>query len=776
MTPPSQSNVHVVRCCSLTLNTNLQDHFSTTQNGRTKCNTCSQSFKCCCTSLRLHIVQQHPTFEIEDIMKMVPPLTTTPTNIITESTNFVSNVWDHFTKTRHGMASCDVCKVVLSIRGDHMNLMKHLRIQHSAYLNRIRDCVGKEIAIEQDEDNFESTKPRILSSCANLTKSSKPKKDPRTSTVKIETEYIDFIDFTSNVNEDAIEKRSNSVYNDSGSSDFEPDEAEQNSDSSANETEEDDDDDDVTHCLRRSSARGQFTFPTPDVAKCKGCNTMLSFRFKGTGNLLKHLKSELHKRRSNRDGIAVKLKTNRTRILQSGSKTEESMKQQEQLEDGVNTLVEFNDDKDNIPLSNISKGAHTDENAVFVDETEPIKPGSSKKTSPVWNHYREITKEVVECLACNRTIKTTDGASSNLLKHLRNKHPHLMELMTQPFGDIESESELETNPENNENISLPDKPVLNKVTKASAIWVHFKNQPGNKTKCKLCHHLLSARGGTSNLFKHLRARHKNEANAIISMRVSARGYKKKIKPKAKAGTRKLPKNQTVWSHFSEPSLGLAKCNTCDMLVSSADGDRANLRKNMRQHMLENHSDIIAELRRIHLDVRTLERTNATGMWRFFTRITDNEVECDECHTRLEHSGRSTYVLLKHMHAKHYELRESWKLNTNVPSSSHMLKRPALKPELKKSRSILWNYFTPKNDRRAECLTCKKDLSALSTSNLWKHLCAKHADIANKLSNADGNFDDGEMVDDNVGAEECVATEEDVMETGNDELELSDPEV
>lgn len=800
--------------------------------------------------MRLHIVQQHPTFEIADIMKITQPLTTTGANIKTESKNVQINVWDHFTKTKNGLASCDVCKVVLSIRGGQMNLMKHLRIQHSVYLNRIKECVGR-VAIEQDEENDRAYKPRILRPSANSTKVSKPKLIQATSPVKVETEYIDFIEFPdySNIDEDLDtevnndsasgdafddenEKRTNSVYNESdgGSSDFEPDEAEQNSDSSAVEAEKDDDDYEVSDYLRKSSTRGKFTFPTPDVAKCKGCNTLLSFRFKGTGNLIKHLKSELHIRRSNGDDIPVKSKRNRTKILQKSSdiwkylsklqdnnvkcnlcnvklkstgrsnltnhlrachqllllddqvreadsKTEGSMQEQEQLEYEINSLVEFNDN-DNIPLSKISNVADADETLAFVEETESIKPGNSKKTSPVWNHYREITKEIVECLTCNRTIKTSDGASSNLLKHLRNKHPILLETMT--LGEYYKEPELSSNLQNNDNNSLEDNAVQNKMTKASAIWVYFKNLSGNKTQCNLCHHLLSARGGTSNLFKHLRARHKNEANAIISMRVGrARGFKRKTKPKSQTGPKKLPKNQSVWNHFSEPSLGLAKCNTCDMLVSSADGDRTNLRKNMRQHMLENHSDVIAELRRSHLEISTLERTNVTGMWRFFTRITDNEVECDECHTRLEHSGRSTYVLLKHMQAKHYDMRESWKLNTNVPTTSRpMFRRPALKwrPELKKPRSVLWKYFNPKNDRRAECIACQKVFSALSTSNLWKHLCAKHADIARNLSYTGEHFDEMEMVDDNVGAEESVATENIPTETGIDEIGLADPEV
>lgn len=49
--------------------------------------------------------------------------------------------------------------------------------------------------------------------------------------------------------------------------------------------------------------------------------------------------------------------------------------------------------------------------------------------------------------------------------------------------------------------------------KRSKVWAHFIKQDGNTSKCNICKHVVSCKGGnTSNLMKHLKTQHSLNVN------------------------------------------------------------------------------------------------------------------------------------------------------------------------------------------------------------------------------------------------------------------------
>ena len=45
------------------------------------------------------------------------------------------------------------------------------------------------------------------------------------------------------------------------------------------------------------------------------------------------------------------------------------------------------------------------------------------RTAPIWNYMELSESDVTVCLTCKDTFKYTGSTTSNLIKHIRTKHP-----------------------------------------------------------------------------------------------------------------------------------------------------------------------------------------------------------------------------------------------------------------------------------------------------------------------------------------------------------------
>lgn len=50
---------------------------------------------------------------------------------------------------------------------------------------------------------------------------------------------------------------------------------------------------------------------------------------------------------------------------------------------------------------------------------------SLEYSSPVWYHFRKAEGNKAECRYCHKFIATSSGSTSNLRRHLKNKHPFI---------------------------------------------------------------------------------------------------------------------------------------------------------------------------------------------------------------------------------------------------------------------------------------------------------------------------------------------------------------
>ncbi|XP_035272386.1 caldesmon isoform X2 [Anguilla anguilla] len=197
----------------------------------------------------------------------------------------------------------------------------------------------------------------------------------------------------------------------------------------------------------------------------------------------------------------------------------------------------------------------------------------NRKRSAVWRYYQDgFDKNKVLCLVCSENIHYPQN-TSNLLRHLRKKHPG-------EYGDIEgclkersgeraralagraphnsvadNEEVIQVSiitgePEEQERISSEEasRAVSDIVEEAfslsvqpskkrSAVWSYYeRGEDANKVLCLLCSENIHYRQNTSNLLRHLRKKHP-EKNVDMKRRGPSAGG-----PRAAAADRAFPQH------------------------------------------------------------------------------------------------------------------------------------------------------------------------------------------------------------------------------------------
>ncbi|GAB6021101.1 hypothetical protein CHUAL_003734 [Chamberlinius hualienensis] len=168
--------------------------------------------------------------------------------------------------------------------------------------------------------------------------------------------------------------------------------------------------------------------------------------------------------------------------------------------------------------------------------------------------------------------------------------------------------------------------------KRGIAWNYFKELSHFKAKCELCAVVLSLRGGTANLARHLRKKH--EINYATLSR------KLKTSPVIIAAIENheesmIPVETDTLSQTTE----LEHQNVIE--YAEVDAEQSEIEHQIEEQQVE-HTATTPSRKRSHI-------------WALFTQIQPNKVQCKICEHVQSSKGVSTGNMLRHVRLKHPEM-------------------------------------------------------------------------------------------------------------------------
>lgn len=141
-------------------------------------------------------------------------------------------------------------------------------------------------------------------------------------------------------------------------------------------------------------------------------------------------------------------------------------------------------------------------------------PSAKKLRSIVWNCFRKggAGSDQAVCTICGITIRLTCSTTSNLLKHITNKHPVDYKAMVL--------NKFVTAPSKQQPINIKSRlsSQINRRPSRSIVWKYFAKCASDHSQvlCTFCGRILRQRNGsTSNLIKHLFAVHQSKYRQLF---------------------------------------------------------------------------------------------------------------------------------------------------------------------------------------------------------------------------------------------------------------------
>ncbi|TRY63104.1 hypothetical protein TCAL_03918, partial [Tigriopus californicus] len=354
-------------------------------------------------------------------------------------------------------------------------------------------------------------------------------------------------------------------------------------------------------------------------------------------------------------------------------------------------------------------------------------PKTPTSTGP-WPYYDPLPNERARCKLCAHEVARTDGSTVSLISHLRTQH------------DIDSADQPPVPPALEPAGSRPAHLGLTDFTGSSLVWRYFDRIADGHTRCHLCHKILKrATGSTSNMIRHLRAKHEIE--------LTAKPPGPGLDPLKDGGgsdpVTTYEGSEALWNHFQVGPHGQTHCRLCPKVLGPTGGSTAGMIKHLRmKHDLDKHGEPLPAGER---------STQKSLVWRHFEEVSPTHAQCNQCHRIFKRTGGSTSTLLRHLRNKHDVQDEetgpepesededgmAGEHPDHLPSRiDHSVEVETDKTGVKlepfpahraSHRSPVWDFFQNLSNEKAACKLCRKILSRNGgcTSSLLKHLRSQH---------------------------------------------------
>ncbi|KAJ8923089.1 hypothetical protein NQ315_001641 [Exocentrus adspersus] len=238
-----------------------------------------------------------------------------------------------------------------------------------------------------------------------------------------------------------------------------------------------------------------------------------------------------------------------------------------------------------------------------------------------------------------------------------------------------------------------------KPRKRSSVWNIFLAVNQSTAYCKLCNRSITYKSSTSNLKRHIKAKHPSkleepfsegadtdahyvfvvepDANEAVSNKAdpewtpesaSTAGSPVKISNKLNR------KKSVLWNYFIPLNQDRASCNTCGRTLCYKTS--ANLRRHMELRHPEVHIPRSSEGSYIpsastSLMVSKMENKKKSASWRFFSRIDDNLACCNICKDTISYKN-STSNLKRHVVRKHPNIHIPTELQNTASDEAETL--------------------------------------------------------------------------------------------------------
>ncbi|XP_029947606.1 uncharacterized protein LOC115388566 [Salarias fasciatus] len=337
----------------------------------------------------------------------------------------------------------------------------------------------------------------------------------------------------------------------------------------------------------------------------------------------------------------------------------------------------------------------------------------SRKRSVVWEFFKSTESGSVQCQLCRTyMLKQVRGSTTNMLKHVRTKHPaavsQRIDSMTDgDFQDLDPDREQFCSVE----VSLDD---------GDSDTVHSLSETASNGV------LQSLAGDSSGIIQR-----------VVVTNCSPTGRKRSL----------------IWNYFERlTEAGAACCHICSKQLQFSENSSTS---NLRRHILKRHPKVFSELtasmqqpprvktpRDPIISMDTEESFNTTEQIQPSVKASQDDGDSDAAHSPNETSSNG----MLHTSQESSETVELV-VETNCSSASRMRHKP----------SLIWNYFERLASlSAARCRICMKKLQCgknSGTSNLRRHMLKRHPKVFSELK------DNGQAFSTNIDDEGTSGTTE-----------------
>ena len=155
--------------------------------------------------------------------------------------------------------------------------------------------------------------------------------------------------------------------------------------------------------------------------------------------------------------------------------------------------------------------------ASVAQRSRPLR-GGRKRTSPVWEFFTTVEKELNKCNICDAVVRSVKQNTTNMMKHLTTNHPSESSSLVATVGDRKIKTEVK-NEEGSDSGTGGNsaRRTYSPRKRKSMVWQHFSRVDNVSTKCQLCSRVMVTRtGSTTSMMKHLKGNHQAEYRALFA--------------------------------------------------------------------------------------------------------------------------------------------------------------------------------------------------------------------------------------------------------------------
>ena len=345
-------------------------------------------------------------------------------------------------------------------------------------------------------------------------------------------------------------------------------------------------------------------------------------------------------------------------------------------------------------------------------EESNVLSGGSNKSSLVWNYFTSLPNDRTKCNSCNQEMRTFDGSTSGMLRHLRRNHEHLYK-------------EWKVKKEEHQHNTILAKSF-------HPIWSYFEATKESKSyKCLICNSMMELPDMQMVLLEeHLKIDHE-EAFKEFNNKLKDENLQHNFKDLTKGRTGVggfHGKFSRVWKLYEQIGQDQAKCNECGTILRVFSNSTSGLLRHIKRHHEYLYKEFNkSEGKQFNIDPNNISNDNHP-IWEWFSKKEEQNgtSNCKECKKKMDPADLPS--LTHHLKEFHPEKHVSYDISLKhfmdtltIPSSLTNSKKTGI-------RSAIWKYFKRTENRNLnDCSICGINVrcNKMDTSNMIRHLERYH---------------------------------------------------